>query len=200
MTARIATRIATALRSIARPLLVATAAIMAAGAALASLGIAAGWFVYLVGFAMMALAVPTIGVLHAGRIGRLGVGAFTVATIAILLAIPVVAMVAGFVSAMGSLHDLLMPYALTPAGMAGLFGTILGVFAVGVTVARAGAFSPISGWLIAAAAIIDVPVELGLLPLPVWGLAVVLLAVGLVTIARAVPAAEPTPRPQMVAA
>jgi hypothetical protein len=81
-----------------------------------------------------------------------------------------------------------VPYAMSIAGMVGLFGTLLGYLLVGIVVARAGVVPAAAGVLIAVAPLVDLPVEFGLLPLPVWGLAVVVLAVGFGVAARGIPA------------
>lgn len=176
------------LADIARPALVLAAILGVAGAVTASAGVAAGWYVYLVGFAVSAVAIGSLWVLHVGRIGRAGHAAFAFLVAALVLGTPVIAMVAAFVGGQDALHDLLMPYAMSIAGMVGLFGTLLGYLLVGIVVARAGVVPAAAGVLIAVAPLVDLPVEFGLLPLPVWGLAVVVLAAGFGVAARGVPA------------
>ena len=183
-----ATTIAQTLASIARPALLGAAALTTPGALAASAGLGAGWYVYLVGFAAAAVAIPATWAVYRGRIGRPGQAAFAFLSAALVLGVPVIAMVAGYVNLNVALHDAFMPYAMTPFGMFGLYGTLVGIVLVGVVIARSGLVPPRAGVLIAAAPFIDLPVELGLLPLPVWGVAVVVLAAGFVLVARALPA------------
>jgi pimeloyl-ACP methyl ester carboxylesterase len=173
-----------------RPALVLAGALLAGGAMLAAAGVAAGWVLYLGGYASAAVAFPALAAAHGDRIGRGGRAAFALATLAVVLGTPVVAMVATFVLRLDALHHALMPYAMSPVGMLGAFGVNLAVVVVGIVVARARVVPATAGWLLVAAAVVEVPVEIGALPLAAWALAMTLVAVAFWLAARALGSAD----------
>jgi hypothetical protein len=178
------------LARIARPALALTGGLLASGAILAVAGIGAGWAVWAAGYASAIVSLPAFAVVQRERLGRFGAFAFGLLAVTVVLGVPVAMMVAAFVLELGALHDLLMPYALTPIGMVGAFGPLLGLVVAGLATVRAAAVPAASGWLIAAAGAIEVPVELGVLPFPGWALAMTLLAAGLGIAAHSLPASS----------
>jgi len=178
------------LTAAARPALVLAGALLAGGAILVASGVAAGWLLYLGGYASAAVAFPALSAAHGNRIGRRGRAALALATLTVVLGTPVVAMVATFVLRLDVVHLALMPYAMSPVGMLGAFGINLATIAVGIVVARAGLVPATAGWLLVAAAVIDLPVEIGVLPLAAWALAMTLVAAAFWLAARALGSAD----------
>jgi hypothetical protein len=189
MIARTGARLGSALAVIARPLLVVTGALLSAGALVAASGVSAGWPLYLAGFALITVTLPALAAAHRGRLGRPGLLVIGLATVIVALAVPVVAMVTTFSLGMDQAHQALMPYVLTPVGMGAAYAVNVVLALVGLVIARSGVRPALAGWLIVVAALVEWPVELGLLPLPVWALAMIVFATALLLIARALPQA-----------
>jgi hypothetical protein len=183
------TRLSTTLASLAGSLLVASGGLLATGSVLAAAGIAAGWPIYLVGYASMVITLPALAATHGRRLRRFGRTAFAIATTNAVLGTPVVAMVTTYVLGATEAHVILMAYVLTPVGMVAAFGMNLSMALVGVAIVRARAFQARVGWLVVVGAVIEFPVELGLLPLPVWAFAMILAAIAFGLVARQLSAA-----------
>ena len=177
-------RLAIMLASIARPALIVSGGLLVTGSVLATAGLAVGWPIYLAGYASLIATLPALAAAHDRRLGRFGLAAFALGTLNAVLGTPVVAMVTTYVLGLTDPHLALMAYVLTPVGMGAAFGMNLSMALVGVAVVRAAVFPARAGWLIVAAALGELPVELGLLPLPVWGLAMILTATAFGLVAR----------------
>lgn len=182
-------RITATLAAIVRPALVVSGALLATGLGLGAAGVAAGWPLYLAGYASLAVTLPALAVVHGDRLGRFGRVAFGIATVNAIVGTPVVAMVTTFMLRLDALHLALMPYAVSPLGVVAAYGMNVSIVLVGIAIVRGGVVPARAGWLLVGAAVLEYPVEFGLFPFAVGAVAMIIVAVAFAWIARSIPAA-----------
>jgi hypothetical protein len=178
-------KISEALARWAGPVLLTVGSLLAAGAVLTAAGqTVVGWSIYGIGYVGTLIAFPALAAARRAPLGKLAAGGLAMLLTGILVGLPVMLMVLGFYAQNDPLHDLLMPYAMSPVGMAAGPLAWIGLAVFGIAIIRDRALPLAAGVLFALAPVLAMPVELGLLPQGAWAAAFVVVSGALVVIAR----------------
>jgi hypothetical protein len=166
------------------PILLTVGLLLAVGAVVTTLGHPLiGWPVYGFGYVGSLVGFPVVAMARRAPLGRLAATGLAILMTGIVIGLPVMVMMLGFYAQSAPLHDLLMPYAMSPVGMVAGPLAWMGLAVFGVSIIRDRALPLAAGVLFALAPVLALPAEAGLLPEPAWAAAFVLVASALILIA-----------------
>ncbi len=168
----------------ARPILLVVPGLLTVGAFVTIIGLPLiGWTIYGVGYVGLLVALPAVIAVYRASLDRVALVAWAVLYVGVVLGLPVMAMVWVFYAQDPTVHEALLPYALTPLGMLAGVVAWVGLALFGLAAYRVRGLPTGPAWLFVVAAVIAVLAEVGIFVVAMWGLAILLASIALVWLA-----------------